>query len=153
MKKRIQVLAILLSMGMVVSMIAATKSSHSEVMTKEADGTYIVNTTTLCKDVKGFRGNTPLLIYIKKGRIIEIKPLANQETPRFFNKVKLGLLNKWKGMRASKSAFAPTDGVTGATCSSKSASAQVDGVTGATYSSKAVKENVKRGIAYYLKHK
>ena len=36
---------------------------------------------------------------------------------------------------------------------SKAATVQVDGVTGATFSSKAVKENVKRGIAYYQKHK
>ena len=50
--------------------------------------------------------------------------------------VKQGLLNKWKGMKASKAA-----------------TVQVDGVTGATFSSKAVKENVKRGIAYYQKHK
>lgn len=118
------------------SMIATTRSSHSEVMTKEADGTYIINTTTLGKDIRGFRGNTPLSIYIKKGKIVEIKPLANQETPNYFNKVKQGLLNKWNGMKASKAA-----------------TAQVDGVTGATFSSKAVKENVKRGIAYYQKHK
>ena len=118
------------------SMIATTRSSHSEVMTKEADGTYIINTTTLGKDIRGFRGNTPLSIYIKKGKIVEIKPLANQETPNYFNKVKQGLLNKWNGMKASKAA-----------------TAQVDGVTGATFSSKAVKENVTRGIAYYQKHK
>ena len=136
MKKRILILAAILSMGMAGSMIATTRSSHSEVMTKEADGTYIINTTMLCKDVKGFRGNTPLSIYIKKGKIVEIKPLANQETPNYFNKVKQGLLNKWYGMKASKAA-----------------TAQVDGVTGATFSSKAVKENVKRGIAYYQKHK
>ena len=54
MKKRTLFLAAILSMGMVSSMIATTRSSHSEVMTKEADGTYIINTTTLCKDVKGF---------------------------------------------------------------------------------------------------
>ena len=30
---------------------------------------------------------------------------------------------------------------------------QVDGVTGATFSSHAVKENVKRGLEYYQKHK
>ena len=118
------------------SMIATTRSSHSEVMTKEADGTYIINTTTLCKDVKGFRGNTPLSIYIKKGKIVEIKSLANKETPNYFNKVKQGLLNKWNGMKASKAA-----------------TVQIDGVTGATFSSKTVKENVKRGIDYYQKHK
>ena len=65
----------------------------------------------------------------------EIKALANQETPKFFNKVKQGLLNKWNGMKVKKAH-----------------TAQVDGVTGATYSSKAVKENVKRGISYYLTH-
>lgn len=136
MKKRIFILAALLSMEMTGSMTATTKSSHSEVMTKEADGSYIISTTTLGKDVKGFRGNTPLSIHIKKGKIVEIKPLANQETPKFFNKVKQGLFNKWNGMKASKAA-----------------TVQVDGVTGATFSSKAVKENVKRGITYYLTHK
>lgn len=136
MKKRIFILAALLSTGLIGSMTATTKSSHSEIMTKEADGSYIINTTILGKDVKGFRGNTPLSIHIKKGNIVDIKPLANQETPKFFNKVKQGLLNKWNGMKVSKAA-----------------SVQVDGVTGATFSSKAVKENVKRGIAYYLKHK
>ena len=136
MKKRTLILAAILSMGMAGSMIATTRSSHSEVMTKEVDGTYIINTTTLCKDVKGYRGNTPLSIYIKKGKIVEIKPLANQETPNFFSKVKQGLLNKWNGMKVIKAA-----------------TIQVDGVTGATLSSKAVKENVKRGITYYQKHK
>ena len=101
MKKKTLFLAVILSMGMISSMIATTRSSHSEVMTKEADGTYIINTTTLCKDVKGFRGNTPLSIYIKKGKIVEIKPLANKETPNFFNKVKQGLLNKWNGMNVA----------------------------------------------------
>lgn len=136
MKKRIFILAALLSMEMTGNMTATTKSSHSEVMTKEADGSYIISTSTLGKDVKGFRGNTPLSIRIKKGKIVEIKPLVNQETPKFFNKVKQGLLNKWNGMKASKAA-----------------TFQVDGVTGATFSSKAVKENVKRGITYYLTHK
>lgn len=136
MKKRTLILAVILSVGMFSGMIVTAKSSHSDVMTKEADGSYVVNTTTLCKDVKGYRGNTPLAIYIKKGKIVEIKPLANQETPNFFNRVKQGLLSKWNGMKASKAA-----------------TVQVDGVTGATFSSKAVKENVKRGISYYLKNK
>ena len=73
--------------------------------------------------------------YIKKGKIVEIKALANQETPKFFNKVKQGLLNKWNGMKVKKAQHA-----------------QIDGATGATYSSNAVKENVKRGISYYLTH-
>ena len=35
----------------------------------------------------------------------------------------------------------------------KAQKAQVDAVTGATMSSEAVKENVKRGLDYYQKHK
>lgn len=136
MKKRTFILAAVLLAGMAGGMIATAKGSHSEIMTREADGTYIINTTTLCKDVRGFRGNTLLTIHIRRGKIVEIKPLANQETPNFFNRVKQGLLNKWNGMKASKAA-----------------SAQIDGVSGATLSSKAVKENVKRGVAYYLKNK
>ena len=35
----------------------------------------------------------------------------------------------------------------------KAMKAKVDGATGATYSSNAVKENVRRGLEYYKKHK
>ena len=96
----------------------------------------MVNTTTLAKDVKGFKGNTPLKIYIKSNKIVKIEPLTNRESPNYFAKVKQSLLNKWYGMKASKAS-----------------TTQVDGVTGATFSSKAVKENVKRGAKYYLKNK
>ena len=118
------------------NMIAKTAANDNEPMTRQADGTYVVNTTTLAKDVKGFRGATPLNIYIKKNKVVKIEALANQETPNFFNKVKQGLLQKWNGMKAAKAS-----------------TAQVDGVTGATFSSKAVKENVARGLKYYMKHK
>lgn len=150
MKYKVFFLAIALMMAMTTStviakgnhnnanteMAKANKHASTEAMTKLSDGTYVVNTTTLAKDVKGFRGNTPLNIYIKGGKVVKIEPLANHETPNFFNKVKTGLLKKWYGMKASKAA-----------------SAQVDGVTGATFSSKAVKENVKRGLKYYQAHK
>ena len=46
------------------------------------------------------------------------------------------MLNKWNGMSVKKVA-----------------TTKVDGVTGATFSSNAVRENVKRGVNYYLKHK
>ena len=58
------------------------------------------------------------------------------ETPRFFEMVKSGLLNKWNGMTVKQAS-----------------SAKVDAVTGATYSSNAVKENVRLGLEYYKKHK
>ena len=105
------------------------------IMTKE-NGVYIVNTTKLSADVIGYNGPTPLKIYIKGDKIDKIEALPNDETPRFFEMVKTGLLNKWNGMTVKQAA-----------------SANVDAVTGATYSSNAVKENVRLGVNYYQKHK
>lgn len=136
MKTKAWGLAILLTAGITSSVIAKTGHANNEVMSKLSDGTYVVNTTTLAKDVRGFRGNTPLNIYIKAGKVVKIEALSNQETPNFFNKVKQGLLQKWNGMKTTKAS-----------------SANIDGVTGATFSSKAVKENVKRGVKYYIAHK
>ena len=132
MKTKALILSALLAIGITSSMIAKSNHTNSEVMTKQPDGTYIVNTTTLAKDVRGFRGNTPLNIYIKGNKVVKVVALSNQETPNFFNKVKQGLLQKWNGMKTAKAS-----------------TATVDGVTGATFSSKAVKENVKRGVKYY----
>ena len=49
------------------------------------DGTVVINTTYLAKDVKGFGGAVPLEIYIKKGRIVKVEALPNSETPDFFH--------------------------------------------------------------------
>lgn len=136
MKKKVFMFAAMLMMGMASTMVAKSKFTKDNVMSKQSDGTYVVNTTTLAKDVKGFKGNTPLKIYIKSNKIVKIEPLTNRESPNYFAKVKQSLLNKWYGMKASKAS-----------------TTQVDGVTGATFSSKAVKENVKRGAKYYLKNK
>lgn len=136
MKTKALVLAALLTAGITSTVIAKSNHTNNEVMSKLPDGTYVINTTTLAKDVRGFRGNTPLNIYIKGNKVVKVEALSNQETPNFFNKVKQGLLQKWNGMKTAK------------------ASTQtVDGVTGATFSSKAVKENVKRGVKYYMAHK
>lgn len=105
------------------------------IMAKE-NGMYVVNTTKLAADVEGYEGATPLKIYIKGDKIEKIEALKNNETPSYFAKVKKQLLDKWNGMTTAKAA-----------------SAEIDGVTGATFSSKAVKENVRRGVDYYKKHK
>lgn len=136
MKRNAWIIAALLMAGIAGSTTAKSNQNNSEVMTRQTDGTYVVNTTTLAKDVKGFRGATPLNIYIKNNKVVKVEALANQETSNFFNKVRQGLLQKWNGMKVSKAS-----------------TANVDGVTGATFSSKAVKENVKRGLKYYMAHK
>jgi electron transport complex protein RnfG len=86
--------------------------------------------------VVGYVGTTPLKIYIKKNKIVKIEALKNQETPKYWAKVKRQLLTKWDGMKV-KDALKQ----------------QVDGVTGATFSTDAVKENVRLGLEYYKAHK
>lgn len=110
--------------------------AQDSAMTKMADGTYIVNTTTLASDVKGYRANTPLKIHIKGDKVVKIEAIRNQETPKYFVRVKNEVLGKWDGKKVAKAV-----------------KMKVDGVTGATLSSDAVKENVKRGLKYYQDHK
>ena len=105
-----------------------------ETMTKE-NGMTVINTTTLGKDVQGFLGTTPLKIYIQKNKVVKIEALKNQETPKYFVKVKKNLLDKWNGKKVKEAK-----------------NMKVDAVTGATYSSNAVIENVKLGLEYYSKH-
>lgn len=133
MKKGIIAIAAVLSIVAIVFICATW--TNDKVMTKK-DGVYIVNTTTLTQNVIGYNGPTPLNIYIKDDKIQKIEALPNEETPRFFEMVKSGLLNKWNGMTVAKAA-----------------TAEVDAVSGATYSSNAVKANVKAGVKYYQKHK
>jgi electron transport complex protein RnfG len=133
MKKKI----IALMGGAMLLMLAVTLQSAKpdDVITKE-DGMTVVNTTTLGKSVIGYVDITPLKIYIKKNKVVKIEALKNQETPKYFAKVKKQLLDKWNDKKVN-------DALT----------LQVDGVTGATFSSDAVKENVRLGLEYYKKNK
>lgn len=120
-------------------LLAATFQSAAqkgdEVMSKE-DGTYVVNTTTLGKDVTGYVSTTPVKIYITKNKVEKIEFLKNQETPKYMARVKKALINKWDGLKVKDAA-----------------KQKVDGVTGATFSSDAIIKNVQLGLEYYQQHK
>ncbi|MBR6195245.1 MAG: FMN-binding protein [Prevotella sp.] len=119
--------------------LAATLQSAAqkddEVMTKE-NGVYVVNTTTLGKDVQGYAGTTPVKVYIKKNKVEKVEFLKNQETPKYFTRVKKTLQGKWDGLKVKDAA-----------------ALKVDGVTGATFSTDAVVKNVQLGLEYYQKNK
>lgn len=117
--------------------VAFAAIQQGQVMYKQADGTYVVNTTSLTPNVKGFKGATPLEVYIKNNKVVKVEALPNRESPKFFDRVKQVLLPKFNGMKVAKAAKAQT----------------VDGATGATYSSRAVKENVAAAVDYYKKNK
>lgn len=101
----------------------------------EEQGMIVVNTSTLCPNIKGYADAVPVKIYIKGGKIEKIKSLHNAETPKFWALIKKEMMPKWEGMDVKKAA-----------------KAKVDAVTGATMSSKALLKNVQAGCDYYLKN-
>lgn len=102
----------------------------------KVDGMTVINTTSLATEVEGYMGPTPLKIFVKNNKIEKIEALRNQETPKYFARVKKEMFAKYQGMTVKKAA-----------------KAKVDGVTGATLSSNAVRTNVQRGLEYYKKNK
>ena len=116
--------------------VAMVTASAQDVMRKEKDGTYVVNTTTLAADLEGYNGPTPVEVYIRKNKIVKVVPLKSQEGPKYVAKVKKNMLPKYEQMNVKKGTVQ-----------------DVDAVTGATFTSQAVQENIRRAVAYYKKHK
>ena len=121
-------------LALTVTLVSAGQKDD-EIMTKEY-GMYVVNTTTLGKDVQGYVSTTPVKVYIKKNKVEKVEFLKNQETPKYMARVKKALLNKWDGLKVKDAA-----------------TQKVDGVTGATFSSDAIIKNVQLALEYYQKHK
>ncbi len=116
--------------------VACVAANAQDVMKKEKNGTYIINTTTLGQDIEGYNGPTPVEVHIKKNKIVKVVPLKTMDGPKYVAMVKKGMLNKYEGMNVKKGTVA-----------------DVDAVTGATFTSKAMQENIKRAVEYYKKHK
>ena len=133
MNKRFNAIVTALSAcAMIAVMVSAMPNDN--VISREND-TVIVNTMQLGKNIKGFRGNTPVKIFIRKNKVVKIETMPNRETPQFFGKAKT-LLDQFNGQTVSKAV-----------------KMNIDGVSGATYSSEALKKNVKLGLEYYKKNK
>ena len=92
------------------------------------NGTVVINTTTLCEDVEGYMGPTPVEIRIRKDTIIDIIALPNEETPKYFYEASK-IFKKWIGLTPAKAL-----------------EVNVDAVSGATFSSEALIENVQTGL-------
>lgn len=122
---------------LVLSALALTLMSfvQDDSPISEEQGMTVINTTTLCTNVKGYMDVVPVKIYIKDGKIDKVKPLPNAETPKYWAMIKKNMLSKWEGMEVKKAA-----------------KAKVDAVTGATFSSKALLKNVQTGCDYYNKN-
>lgn len=71
-------------------------------------------------DIMGFNGPIPLQIALdEKGKIMEVRVLENDETPRFLNRVvEAGFLDSWNGKTVKEALDMDVDAVSGATYSS-----------------------------------
>ena len=109
----------------------ASVAQGNDTLEVQPDGTFVVNTRVLAKDVQGYGGPVPLKIHIDKdGRLTAIEAEPNAETPDFFDRAK-ELFSRWQGKTIDEAM-----------------AEDVDAVSGATFSSKAIIENVQRGLAY-----
>ena len=79
-------------------------------------------------DVMGFNGPIPLQIaFDNDGKIIEVRVLENNETPKFLQRViDAGFLESWNGLTVEEAL-----------------NKEVDAVSGATYSSNGIKNSLK----------
>ena len=119
--------------------LSALSAHAGDVMTKKADGTYVVRTNTICK-ARGYRKGTPVEVHIKNGNVVKVLALKNEETVPYFARVKQFLLPLYNNLKVSKA-------------KKLTKKTQVDGCTGATYSTKAVQKNISAALEYYEKHK
>lgn len=116
---------------------SAAVAVNNDTLSVQPDGSFIVNTKPLAKDVQGYGGPVPLRIHVSKdGVVAAIEAEPNAETPDFFNQAK-SLLTRWQGKTVDV-AMAETD--------------KVDAVSGATFSSNAIIANIQRGLAYANRH-
>ena len=112
---------------------AQAVSAKNDTIRKLADGTVVVNTTGLGKDIAGYGGTVPLEIYIKGDVIQQVKALPNHETEEFFDMAKT-LLTRWNGKTVAEAS-----------------AMKVDGVSGATFSSRGILGNMRVGLQYAAK--
>lgn len=82
--------------------------------------------------VKGYAGPTPLLIALdKEGKIMQVRILANRETPGFLKSVtNAGFFESWNGLSVDEAL-----------------QKDVDAVSGATYSSRGIQNSLKARLA------
>lgn len=113
----------------------ASVAQGSDTLEVQPDGTFVVNTRVLAKDVQGYGGPVPLKIHIgKDGKLTAIEAEPNAESPSFFDRAK-ELFSRWQGKTIDEAM-----------------AEDVDAVSGATFSSKAIIRNVQRGLAYAKQH-
>ncbi len=118
--------------GLMIDRPTASGADESEeAVTVAPGGDIVIHTADVPGVIDGYAGPVPLDIYISDGKITEVRPLPNAESPSFFQRA-AEILPQWVGKT-------PQEALT----------LRVDGVSGATYSSIAIINNVHAGLATY----
>lgn len=94
-------------------------------------GSVVISSERFGREIRGFGGPVPLLIYIKEGVVQNVVSQPNNETEGYFGQASK-LLNVWKGKSVDEAV-----------------NMQVDAVSGATYSSNGIIGNVRAALAAY----
>ena len=83
---------------------------------------YVVYSQPASSSIRGYKGETPLLIALTtKKKISSVQLLANSEGPRYVRSVEqAGLLKSWDGLKIKKARKKKVDAVSGATFTSRS---------------------------------
>ena len=125
MRKTVMILlsALAVSMG-----VAGAQNPAKDPSKTVKDGVIVINTTTLCDNVEGYIGPTPVEIRIRKDTIIKVTALPNEETPAYFREA-VKVLRKWIGLTTAEGL-----------------EIEVDAVSGATFSSDSLIENMRAGL-------
>ena len=97
---------------------------HNDSVISVSNGITMIHTSALPGMINGYAGPVNLDICLTEGKISEIKPLPNTETPSFFNRAS-ALLSAWDGKTPAEAL-----------------DMKVDAISGATYSSQAIISNV-----------
>ncbi len=108
--------------------IEACKAQPVEILARDET---VIHTADVPGTISGYAGPVALDIRISGGKISEITPLPNAESPSFFDRATVVLTN-WRGKTPDEAL-----------------EMKVDAVSGATYSSAAIITNVNAGLDYY----
>ena len=109
------------------------RSAVADTLQRLPDGTSVIRTLQLGKNITGYGGPVPLKIYVKDKKVAKIVAEKNHETPEFFHEASR-LLVAWNGKTIAEAQ-----------------QMKVDAVSGATFSSKAIIGNVEQGLAFAVK--
>ena len=113
----------------------ATSAAANDTITVGEDGSMVINTAPLGKDIIGYAGTVPVKITVTDDTVRQISVMDNEETGSFLTRAEK-VTAQWTGKSLEEAA-----------------KAEVDAVSGATYTSEAIITNVKRGLQYAMLHR